>query len=270
MTIVQSRLTFLTPQRFHPEYPLFVFLPGMDGTGQLLRAQTAGLETGFDVRSLAIPPDDLTSNWDVLAEKVVELIQTELNPASKRAVYLCGESFGGCLAMKVALHSPRLFDRIVLVNPASSFNSRPWITWGSQLTRWFPESLYRTASVPLMPFLANLGRIAAPDRQALYQTVQSVPQKTSIWRLSLLSEFCMSAEQLRQITQPVLLIAGGADRLLPSLAEVERLAQNLPNSQTVILPHSGHACLLEADVNLYEIMKQQQFLVGQPVGSLDA
>lgn len=261
MVHVQSRLTFLTPQRFQPDYPLFVFLPGMDGTGQLLRAQTAGLGMGFDVRSLAIPPDDLTSGWDVLAEKVVELIQTELNPASKRAVYLCGESFGGCLAMKVALHSPHLFDRVVLVNPASSFNSRPWIAWGSQLTRWFPEALYQASSVGLVPFLANLGRIAQPDRQALWDTVQSVPQKTSIWRLSLLSEFSISTEQLRQISQPVLLLASASDRLLPSLPEAKRLAQSLPHVQVVVLPDSGHACLLEADVNLYEIMKTHYFLV---------
>jgi len=58
---------FLT-QTGQPEYPLFVFLPGMDGTGQLLRSQTAGLEVAFDVRCLAIPRDDLTS-WDVLTER---------------------------------------------------------------------------------------------------------------------------------------------------------------------------------------------------------
>lgn len=38
---------FLTPERIQPEYPLFVFLPGMDGTGQLLRSQTAGLNSAL-------------------------------------------------------------------------------------------------------------------------------------------------------------------------------------------------------------------------------
>jgi hypothetical protein len=60
MPEVETRPCFLAPKRLQPQYPLFVFLPGMDGTGQLLRSQTAGLEVAFDVRCLAIPPDDFT------------------------------------------------------------------------------------------------------------------------------------------------------------------------------------------------------------------
>jgi pimeloyl-ACP methyl ester carboxylesterase len=260
MPNVQSHPCFLTPQRLQPDYPLFVFLPGMDGTGRLLQAQTAGLELAFDVRCLAIPPDDLT-DWQVLTENVVALIEAELQHSPDRPVYLCGESFGGCLAMKVALHAPQLFDRIILVNPASSFRRKPLVMWGSQVTRWVPEFVYRLSSITLMPFLAYLGRVTEGDRQAFYDAVLSVPQRTSIWRLSLLSDFDVEDEQLQQLQQPILLLASAADRLLPSLAEVEHLARFFPNSQTVVLPHSGHACLLEAGVNLYEIMQAQDFLV---------
>ncbi len=259
MPNVQSHPCFLTPKRLQPDYPLFVFLPGMDGTGRLLRTQTVGLEAAFDVRCLAIPPDDLT-NWPILTEWVVELIEAELKYSPDRPVYLCGESFGGCLAMKVALHSPQLFDRIVLVNPASSFRHKPLVAWGSQVTRLFPEFAYRLSSVTLLPFLANIGRIGDDDRQEFYDTVLSVPQQTSIWRLSLLREFDVADDQLQQLQQPVLLLASAADRLLPSLEEVQHLARIFPRAQTVVLPHSGHACLLESDVNLYKIMQTHQFL----------
>ncbi|MEP0870162.1 alpha/beta hydrolase [Trichocoleus desertorum AS-A10] len=263
MQEVKSQICFLTPRRLNPHHSLFVFLPGMDGTGQLLRSQTSGLETSFDIRCLAIPPDDLT-NWDVLATKVINLIQEEIAKQEQpRAVYLCGESFGGCLALRVATQAPHLFDRFVLVNPASSFKRRPWIQWGSSLTRWLPETWYQISSVGLLPFLASFGRILPEDRQALLTAVQSVPQKTSIWRLSLLNEFDIADDQLRCLTQPVLLLASAADRLLPSLAEAERLAAVLPNVTTVVLPDSGHACLLEANVNLYEIMRQHNFLMYQ-------
>jgi pimeloyl-ACP methyl ester carboxylesterase len=263
MSEIKSQLCFLTPRRVQPHLPLFVFLPGMDGTGQLLRAQTEGLEAVFDVRCLAIPPDDLNS-WAVLTEKVAALIEAELTQtpgtAGDRLVYLCGESFGGCLAMKLVLHAPALFDRLILVNPASSFGDRPWIGWGAQLTRWLPEPLYRSSAVILLPLLAHLGRITAADRAALLNTVQSVPQKTSVWRMALLSQFTVLPVQLRQIRQPVLLVAGATDRLLPSLPEVRRLASTLPNAKVVVLPHSGHACLLERGVNLYEVMQAEEFL----------
>jgi len=250
---------FLTPKRLQPEYPLFVFLPGMDGTGQLLRRQTAGLEVAFDVRCLAIPRDDITT-WDILTEKVLALIHAELETNPHRSVYLCGESFGGCLAMKVAWRSPELFDRIILVNPASAFHRRPWFIWGSQLAPLVPECFYQVGSVGLLPFLAALGRILPGDRRDLLKTMQYVPPETVLWRLSLIREFEVDDTQLRRLTQSVLVIASAADRLLPSMTEARRLVNTLSNATMVMLPYSGHACLLEADINLYEIMRAQNFL----------
>lgn len=255
-----SHICFLTPRTVNPTYPLFVFLPAMDGTGKLLRAQTVGLEKTFDVRCLAIPADDLT-DWEHLSEEVVGLVIGELDRAPQRSVYLCGESFGGCLALKVALRAPHLFHRIILINPASSFNSRPWLAWGSRLAQWLPQFLYHYSSAALLPFLAALERIAPPERQALVEAIQLVPQKTSIWRLSLLAQFEVTPAQLQSITQPVLLIASNADRLLPSLPEAQRLAEWLPDAQVVTLPDSGHACLLEAEINLLEILRSANFLM---------
>jgi pimeloyl-ACP methyl ester carboxylesterase len=255
----QSHPIFLTPKKLRRNAPLFVFLPGMDGTGQLLRAQTAGLEAGFDVRCLAIPPDDLNS-WEALAQQVVDLIQQEVAGEEGRSVYLCGESFGGCLAMKVAVLAPHLFHRMILINPASSFNRRPWITWGSSLSRYLPEVLYQLSSVTFLPLLASFGRIAPADRQALIEAVRSVPQKTSIWRMSLLHQFQIPKQELRQLTQPVLLLASVDDKLFPSVPEAYRLKGTFQAAQVVVLPQSGHTCLLEAEINLFKIMQAHGFL----------
>ncbi|MBW4455464.1 MAG: alpha/beta hydrolase [Nostoc indistinguendum CM1-VF10] len=263
MTIseVELKPCFLTPKRVKPEYPLLVYLPGMDGTGQLLRSQTAGLETGFDVRCLAIPRKDLNT-WDVLAKSVLDLIHAELEKSSQRSVYLCGESFGGCLAMKVAIQRPHLFKRIILINPASAFRLRPWLNWASQLTYLVPSELYDVGALGLLPFLASLQRISRSDRHELLKTMRSVPSETVLWRLSLLREFEVDEEQLSRLTQPVLLIAGGSDRLLPSVTEVKRIGNILANAKILVLPDCGHACLLEEDINLYEILKVNDFLEG--------
>jgi len=259
MPEVESRPCFLTPNRLQPQYPLFVFLPGMDGTGQLLQSQTAGLEVAFDVRCLAIPRDDMTS-WDGLTKQVVDLIAAELEKNPHRSVYLCGESFGGCLAMKVVIASPHLFDRIILVNPASSLHRRPWLNWALQLTYLLPPWLYHVAALGLLPFLVSLERILPDDRQHVLKIVCSVPPETVLWRLSLVREFDVDESQLRRIAQPVLVIASAFDRLLPSLAEARGLVKILPNAQLVVLPNSGHACLLEQDINLYKIMQAENFL----------
>ncbi len=259
MPDVELKPCFLTPQRIQPELPLFVYLPGMDGTGELLRSQTAELETGFDVRCLAIPRKDLTS-WDELSHNLLDLIHAELEKSSQRSVYLCGESFGGALAMKVAVKAPHLFKRIILINPASSFHLRSWLNWASRLADLVHPCLYEIGALGLLPFLASLPRISRSDRQELLKTMRSVPPETIQWRLSLLREFHVEEAQLRSLTQATLLIAGVDDRLLPSVSEVRHLANILPNAKAAILPHSGHACLLEKDINLYEILQQHNFL----------
>ncbi|MDZ8109147.1 MAG: alpha/beta hydrolase [Nostoc sp. DedQUE12a] len=256
---VELKPCFLTPKRLKPEYPLFVYLPGMDGTGQLLRSQTAGLEVGFDVRCFAIPRKDLNS-WDMLTNSVLNLIHAELEKSSHRPVYLCGESFGGCLAMKVAIKAPHLFKRIILINPASAFHLRPLLNWASQITYLVPSELYDVGALGLLPFLASLPRISRSDRHELLRTMRSVPPETVHWRLSLLREFEIDEEKLGRLKQPVLLIAGGSDRLLPSVTEAKRLGNIIPNTEIVVLPHCGHACLLEQDINLYEILKTNDFL----------
>ncbi len=259
MPKVELKPCFLTPNRVQLEYPLFVYLPGLDGTGELLRSQTAGLEVGFDVRCLAIPRQDLTT-WDKLSNNVLDLINSELQRNSRRPVYLCGESFGGCLAMKVATQAPQLFKRIILINPASAFQLRPWLTWTSQLTYLVPQSFYELGTLGLLPFLASLPRIPRHLRHELLKTMRSVPPATVTWRLSLLKEFNLTEAELRQLTPAVLLIAGAGDRLLPSVQEAKRLVNILPNTQLAVLPESGHACLLEHNINLYKILLDQNFV----------
>ncbi|WP_242063327.1 alpha/beta fold hydrolase [Nostoc sp. FACHB-892] len=105
-----SQPYLLTTQFSNPNYPLLVFLPGMDETGkELMYIQTAGLEAAFDVRCFVIPPHELTS-WDQMTQEVVSLTKIELEKVPCSPVYLCGESFGGCLALKILEKFPQLFN----------------------------------------------------------------------------------------------------------------------------------------------------------------
>ena len=242
--------------------PLFIFLPGMDGSGKLLARQLEGLETQFDVCCLSLPVNDLSS-WPTLAMRAARLIAEERDRTGQ-PVYICAESFGGCLALLVALRQPELLHRLILINPASSFSRLPWLQWGSMLAELLPSpvlpsSLYRLSAWGLEPFLINSERVTPEDRTLLLQTMQSVHPRTAAWRLRLLRSFDLQQEQLERLDLPVLLVAGERDRLLPSIDEVQRIAQRLPQHQTFFLPHSGHACLLEKEVHLGEILQRCGF-----------
>ncbi len=273
----ESTVRLIAPNPIQPHQPLFVFLPGMDGTGTLLRPQLNRLLPWFDIRCVSIPPQDSTG-WESLARQVSHLIEAEVAhketllaqqsslkktmPLQRRrsAVYLCGESFGGCLAMQVLTQSPHLFDRAILVNPASSFRRLPWMQLGSLVTRQLPNAAYRFSTLGMVPFLMDPFRVARRDRIALAAAMESVPAKTAAWRMSLLSEFEVERLPLERMTHPVLLIAGESDRLLPSKREAQSLQARFPNAKLTLLPDSGHACLLETETNLQKILQQQGFL----------
>jgi pimeloyl-ACP methyl ester carboxylesterase len=251
---------FLPPQNPQPHAPLLIYLPGMDGTGQLLRHQIPLLEQSFDIRRLSIPVDDLT-DWDGLATRIAFLIQTELGTEiPRRALYLCGESFGGCLALKLAVMMPELCDRLILVNPASAFRRQLWLRSIASFKALLPANLYPLSCIALLPFLANLNRIEAQDRDLLLRVMQSIQFKSAMWRVSLLDQFEVTIQQLQQLKQPTLVITSGNDRLLPSEIEGKFLAQQIPRSALHIIPEGGHAVLLERDVILHEILSMHGFL----------
>jgi pimeloyl-ACP methyl ester carboxylesterase len=250
---------FFTPFQANSDHPLFVFLPGMDETGKdLMTLQTAGLETAFDVRCFVIPADTL-DRWDSLSHQLIGLIQAE-QENTRRPIYLCGESFGGCLALTALAQAPDLFDCIILINPASSFHRIPVMNFGALLLPWTPQLLYDFSSILALPFLAQIKQLSPKARKALRKAAQEAPKQTAEQRLKLLKTFKIDETKLQKITQPVLLIGSQHDHLLPSVDEAYRLANIFPNAQTVILPHSGHACLIERDMNLITILQDINFL----------
>ena len=60
------------------------------------------------------------------------------------------ESFGGCLGLRVAAAAPELVERLVLVNPATSFaralGGLAGVVAGTNLLSLFPEPLYQARS----------------------------------------------------------------------------------------------------------------------------
>jgi pimeloyl-ACP methyl ester carboxylesterase len=228
----------------------------MDGSGALLQPQIAGLSSGFDIRCLSIPPDDL-KGWDELTEQVAALIQMEQQRHPGRTTTICGESFGGCLALRLITRFPKLCDQLILVNPASSAQRQPWISACSSVTQLLPAPIYHLSALSLCNLLIASHRVSRSTRQQLLAAMQAVRPQSAAWRLALLRQFRLEDLPLDRVHQPVLILASEADRLLPSKREAKRLAGFLPNATIVQLPDSGHACLLEDQLNLSAILQSQ-------------
>lgn len=67
-------------------------------------------------------------------------------------VLLTAESFGGCLALRCLAAAPELFERAVLVNPATcfakSYGGLLNLVASTNLLSIFPEQLYQVKLVP--------------------------------------------------------------------------------------------------------------------------
>ena len=250
-------LRFLTPCSINPLLPLLIYLPGMDGSGELIKSQLPELSVSYDIRCFSIPLDDFT-NWNELVEILAKLILNEQKLLPARPLILCGESFGGCLALKFAAHYPDICDSLVLINPASSFRRRPLLGWGASVSHLLPNSLYHLSTFGLLPLLIASKRVNSYSRESLLKAMQSVKSASAIWRLSLLNSFVLEHLPLHQIKNPVLILASGSDRLLPSVEEANKLVKYLPNAKMLMLPSSGHACLLESAISLNSILENDK------------
>ena len=244
-------VSFLPPRLLQPYLPLLVLFPGMDGTGKLFARQLPGLANRFDVRCLSIATNDLTG-WSGLVDRAVSLILSERSKGQE--LYFCGESFGACFSMQVAAQLGTKINRLVLINPASSFARQPLLAAGSALSGLMPDALYSFSAIILVNFLIDGDRVAPTERQSLIDAILSVHPKTAAWRLNLLRQLPIDSIIPKLVDIPTLLIAGEFDRLLPSSLEVSILSQLLSKAKTLLLPNSGHACLLERDIYLANLL----------------
>lgn len=292
-----------------PEAPspvaTLVYFSGTDGTGQAITPQLPGLTAaGYDVRCLYMPLANRWA-WPELTAQAIGLLQDLLATLPYRKVTLVGESFGGCLALRVAAAAPELVSHLVLVNPATCFGQSLFgvssLVAATNLLSVFPKPLYEVAQAVLIPFMVDRERVAPVTTQAVRSMMlmsapanfqeaaadssspaaaeqlaseagsglRYMPSATANWRLNLLRSGGLPDAQLASIRVPTLLVASAADRLLPSMSEAARLASLLPDARRVTLPDSGHTALLEEGVALAAIMARAGFLpdASRPDGS---
>jgi pimeloyl-ACP methyl ester carboxylesterase len=160
--------------------PMMLYVPGLDGTGFAASSQFESLSRHYDLVALNVPVGD-RATFDELVALICDFLETERaarghgheesksKPKSKSKakrtaatndpkVFLIGESMGGLLSLGVASRRPDLVDRLVLVNPASSFDKSPWPAVGPLLPN-LPEQLYAGLPYALAPVLFDPPRL---------------------------------------------------------------------------------------------------------------
>jgi pimeloyl-ACP methyl ester carboxylesterase len=220
--------------------PLLVYLPGFDGTLVAPFLQFPELGTEFEVWGMSISMED-RSSVTKLCNYVVDFVTEKLKEGGEgRSLYIMGESFGGILALEVALAIKNRnksedenidkidFDGLVLINPATCYNQSKLAKSGPPIANGFPllYPINLMSMVPLftddyaLPQLIKILQadglpsvIDTPEREAymgrvafsLPTKLKFMPQQTLKWRLEeWLTSGCNSIQSKEEIIRDTL------------------------------------------------------------------
>ena len=229
--------------------PAIIYVPGLDGTGQLFFKQIPGL--ALDHRVVTFRSRDHGKfTYDDLTDDLAAIIQDLGEPRAT----IVGESFGGTVALWFALRYPQMVQRLVVVNSFPRFRNRVTIKLGCRLASGLPFRL-------LLPFrrAANLlgllvDEVKLEDREFFWRTIRTVSPEAYARRLQLIRELDVEP-RLSEINAPTLFIAGARDLLVPSVREAQTMAAQMPNATVKVIRGAGHVCLMGSRVRLDELLR---------------
>jgi pimeloyl-ACP methyl ester carboxylesterase len=183
------------------------------------------------------------------------------------SAHLVGHSYGGAIALQLALDSPHLVHSLVLMEPALMLMVPGGEVMLGQLAPVF--ELYgrgeKTASTEA--FLQGVG---GPNVREIMESVlpgamaQAVRAADTFFQVEMpaLQVWALNTEDARRITQPVLYITGAHS--LPVFAEVKQLIhERLPQTEDFTLPQANHLLQMENPRDAAEAMAK--FFAAHPV-----
>jgi 3-oxoadipate enol-lactonase len=240
----------IPPYRVEGSGPLLIYIPGLDGTGELFFKQGPLLAESYRVVTFRSREGGGFS-YDDLTDDVAAIIEDN---EESRATIL-GESFGGTVAFSFALRYPAMVERMVVVNSFPRFRRRLQIRLGAWLASVLPLSttwLARSGA----SFLGLLADGVRPeDRRRFFAAIRTVKRESYARRLKLIAEFNVE-DRLHEIQAPTLFIAGEKDLLIPSVREARAMARRMPRAVVRVIEGAGHACLMGNRVNLARILEE--------------
>ena len=118
-----------TPQRGQTLAPRVLLIPGLDGDPSLVRAAAAHLFPGMHVLPFGHRTDAMGDGVDGLADRALATLDGD---GSDAPTFVCGESFGGMVALTLARRHPSRVRGLILL---SAFGRYPLLnSWSGRLS----------------------------------------------------------------------------------------------------------------------------------------
>ncbi|KAG2431972.1 hypothetical protein HYH02_013188 [Chlamydomonas schloesseri] len=136
--------------------PFLLYCPDIDGKGLTSSQQHPAWAQAFDMHALALDPD-CRASFHELAEAAGSWLRRQLaGVPPERPVYLLGEGWGAVLALQLAWDCRKVVNRLILVNPATSFAPDTPLGRLAELLERLPPQLLALRPPPLPAQLQGL------------------------------------------------------------------------------------------------------------------
>jgi pimeloyl-ACP methyl ester carboxylesterase len=215
--------------------PAVLIIPGLNGHPGLLVDSAGRLFPGWQATAFNHHADQATDGVEGLAQRALDVLQHD------EPVFVCGESFGGTVALTMAHLAPRRISGLILL---STFGWHPsmlarrgqralaaWSLLGGRVN----TGLYRAGRVVSLP--TQLG--VTFRRELLRSYLQRPRADVAAYRRKAELSLTFDARPwLASIDTPAFILTGTWDPVVPASAGRE-LASMLPNATLRTLP-GGH------------------------------
>jgi pimeloyl-ACP methyl ester carboxylesterase len=226
-----------------------VLVPGMDGTGELFYRQVPLLAKSYRVATYALR--DAADRMDVLVEDLSGVV--ERVSGDERSAIVIGESFGGTLALSLAIARPERVRALVVLNSFPYFAPRARLYLalaGLSVMPWGMMAMVRRATAAAL----HSGHTHHHEMRRFLELTRRATRHGYLNRLRILMHYDVRSS-LPRLHMPVLFLASEHDHLVPSVKQALLMAAHVPGAAVQILDGHGHICLIAPDLNLEEILR---------------
>jgi pimeloyl-ACP methyl ester carboxylesterase len=243
--------------------PPLLLLHGLGASSFSWRHNLTPLARHFRVIAPDLPPHGRSPaplNADYSLEALAAAVLDFLDRLDISRAALAGNSLGGGLALLLARDYPERFPALALLAPAAALTRIPWIFYPLRLP-WLGPLAARLLGPWLIPLALRLAyhrrSLITPEVVAGYALpFRDLRRRLALARLCRQLDLLSLAQVealLRKIRQPLSLIWGEEDRILP-VSQAYWLKARLPQAEFHLLPEVGHAPQEEAPAAVNKII----------------
>ena len=227
-----------------------VLVPGLNGTGELFYRQIPSLGRKYRVARYTLRDD--APHLNALADDLACVID-QVAPVERRAIVV-GESFGGAVALTLALTHPERVSALVILNSFAYLNSQLRLRLaiaGLTLVPWRLIGPMRR----LTAFRLHSRQTNRAEVNRFIALTARATRRGYVGRLKLLRDYDVR-HRLHEVRHATLFLAADGDHLVPAVAQAQYMTSRVAASRMLVLKGHGHICLIAPDVDLATILDE--------------